>query len=108
MLGVPPLLKGLALLCVLVHSIALPPERAPRIVYRGDGSVRVPELGLDDLTLGPHTCYTASWVRFDLRGSGPALVVLLLADQVAPEAWRQLQTELRRHRPSEGNDAVAK
>ena len=68
----------------------------------------MPELGLDDLTLGPRTCYTASWVRFDLRGSERALVVLLLADQVDPEAWRRLQTELRRLRPSEGNDAIAK
>ena len=107
-LGAPWLLKGLALLCVLVHAIALPPERAPRIVYRSDGRIELPELGLDDLTLGPRTRYTASWVRFDLRGKERALLVLLLADQIAPEAWRRLQTALRRLRPSEGNDATAK
>jgi hypothetical protein len=107
-LAAPWLLKGLALLVVLVHAIALPPERALRMLYRGDGRVAVPELGLDDLELGPRTLYTWGWVRLDLRGAGEALDVLLLADQVSPEVWRALQAELRRFRARDGNASAAK
>jgi hypothetical protein len=107
-LAAPWLLKGLALLILLVHAIALAPERAPRLVYRSDGRAAVPEIGLDDLVLGPRTQYARGWVRFDLRGAGRALDILLLADQVEPEVWRALQVELRRFRASCGNAASAK
>jgi hypothetical protein len=107
-LAAPWLLKGLALLCVLVHAIALPPERTLRMVYRSDGRVAVPELGLYDLELGPGTLYTRGWVRFDLKGAGRALETLLLADQVSPEVWRALQAELRRFRANAGNAGAAK
>jgi hypothetical protein len=106
-LAAPWLLKGLAMLGVLVHAIALPPERTPRLIYR-DGRVAVPDLELRDLELGPRTTYTRLWVRFDLRGPGCALETLLIADQVAPEVWRVLQAELRRFRGSAGNEAAAK
>jgi hypothetical protein len=106
-LAAPWLLKGLALLDVLVHAIALPPERTSRMVYR-DGRVAVPELGLEDLELGPRTVCTRVWVRFDLKGAGRTLETLLLVDQVSPEVWRALQAELRRFRASDGNAATAK
>jgi hypothetical protein len=107
-LGAPWLLKGLALLVLLVHAIALPPERARRVVFRSDGRVTLPELGLDGLTLGPGTLFTTRWVRLDLRGCGSALDILLLADQVDPAAWHALQVELRRLRASAGNATPAK
>lgn len=107
-LGAPWLLKGLALLVVLVHAIALPPERARRVVFRSDGRVTLPELGLEDLTLGPGTLFTTRWVRLDLRGSGRALDILLLADQVDPALWHALQVKLRGFRASGGNARRAK
>lgn len=108
MLGAPWLLKCLAVLVVLVHAIALPPEPAPRMVYRSGGRVALPDLGLDDLALGARTLFTIFWVRFDLRGPGRALDILLLADQVDPVAWRELQAELRRFRAGDGNADRAK
>jgi hypothetical protein len=107
-LGAPWVPKALALLIALVHAIALAPERTPRVIYRSGGRVAVPELGLDELTLGPRTRYTTGWIRFDLRGGGRALDILLLADQVEPAIWRALQAELRRIRPAVGNEAAAK
>jgi hypothetical protein len=108
LLGAPWLLKGLALLVLLVHAIALAPERAGRVVIRRDGRVTLPELGLDDLALGPRTLFTTHWVRLDLRGSGGAFDILLLADQVDPVAWHTLQVELRGFRASAGNARRAK
>jgi hypothetical protein len=90
-----------------VHAIALAPERARRVVIRGDGRVAVPELGLDDLRLGPRTLYTRSWVRLDLCGAGCRVETLLLVDQVSPQAWRTLQAELRRFRAADGNAGAA-
>jgi hypothetical protein len=107
-LGAPWLLKGLALLVLLVHAIALAPERARRVVLRRDGRVTLPELGLDELTLGPRTLFTTRWVRLDLRGAGGALDILLLADQVDPVAWHTLQVALRGVRASGGNARRAK
>jgi hypothetical protein len=102
-LAAPWLLEALGSLTVLVHAIALAPERALRVVYRRDGRVAVPELALDELTLGPRTLYTRGWVRFDLCGAGRRVETLLLVDQVSPEVWRTLQAELRRFRTADGN-----
>jgi hypothetical protein len=107
-LGAPWLLKGLAVLVVLVHALALPPEPAPRMVYRSGGRVALPGVGVEDLALGPGTLFTTGWVRFDLRGSGRALDILLLADQVDSATWRELQAELRRFRADDGNAGYAK
>jgi len=107
-LAAPWLLKALVLLTVLVHAIALAPERAPRVVYRSDGRIAIPERGLDDLTLGPRTLYTRSWVRLDLEGEGRRVEILLLVDQVSPEVWRALQAQLRRFRGHDGNADPAK
>jgi hypothetical protein len=106
-LAAPWLLRALASLVLLMHAIALAPERTPRMIYR-DGRVAVPELGLDDLELGPRTGYTWGWVRFELRGAGRAFDALLLADQFTPAVWRALQAELRRFREHDGNAAAAK
>ena len=107
-LAAPWLLRALGLLTVLVHAIALAPERTLRVVYRrDDGRFAVPELALDDLRLGPRTLFTRSWVRFDLRGSGHRVEILLLVDQVSREAWRTLQAELRRFRATAGNAGAA-
>jgi len=108
LLGAPWLLKGLGLVTVLVRAVALAPGPTLRIVYRSDGRVALPDLGLDDLVLGPRTRYTTSWVRFDLRGGPAAVDILLTADQVDPGVWRALQAELRRIRPAGGNAAAVK
>jgi hypothetical protein len=106
--GAPWPLKGLALLVALVHSVALRPEPAPRMIYRGGGRVTLPELGDDELTLGPATLYSTIWIKLDLRGKSRKVEVLLFADQVDTAAWRALQAELRRLRSGDGNESAAK
>lgn len=56
--------------------------------------------------LGPGTRYARSWVRLELCAPGrrPA-AVLLLRDQLDPESWRILQTELRRGRLAPSDEA---
>jgi hypothetical protein len=102
-LGAPVLVKSLALLVLVVHAIALPPERALGVVLGRDGRVAVPELGLTDLTLGPRTLFTENWVRFDLRGSDRPLNIVLLSGQVDPLSWHALQARLRSFREEGGN-----
>jgi hypothetical protein len=89
------MLKAAAALAALAHSVVFRPRRTPRLVLRA-GRVALPERELEDLVLGPRTRHSGLWVRFDLRGAGRALDILLLADQVDPIVWRTLRAELAR------------
>jgi len=95
LLGAPWVLKGPAALAALAHAVVLRPRRTPRLVWRR-GRVSLPELGLDDLTLGGRTRHCRLWIRLDLRGSGRVLDILLLVDQIEPVLWRTLRAELAR------------
>jgi hypothetical protein len=104
LLGAPWTLKAVALLGLAVHAVARRPEPARRVVYRRDGRIAVPDLGLEGLFLGPRTRFTTLWVRLDLRGAARPLDLLLLASQVDRESWRALQAELRGIRAAAGNE----
>ena len=95
LLGAPWVLKGPAALAALAHAVVLRPRRTPRLVWRR-GRVSLPELGLDDLTLGGRTRHCRLWIRLDLRGPGCVLDILLLVDQIEPVLWRTLRAELAR------------
>ncbi len=98
LLGGPFVLKVAAAAAALAHSIAFRPRRTPRLVLHA-GRVAVPELELENLALGGRTRHCGLWVRFDLRGPGRVLDILLLADQVDPILWRTLRAELARLTP---------
>ena len=89
------MLKGAAALAALAHAVVFHPRRTPRLVWR-NGRVDLPELGIDDLTLGRRTRHCRLWIRLDLRAPGRALDILLLADQVEPVLWRTLRADLAR------------
>ena len=98
LLGAPWPLRSLAVLATLAHAFAFRPKSAPRVVWLGEGRVALPELGLDDLRLGPRSRHSALWIRLDVRGAGRAIDILLLADQLDPTVWRTLRAELNRLR----------
>lgn len=95
LVGAPWIVKVAGAIAALAHSIALRPRCTPRLVLSA-GRVAVPELELDGLALGRRTRHCALWIRFDLRGPGRKLDILLLADQVDPILWRVLRAELAR------------
>jgi len=99
LLGAPWTIKSLALLATLAHAAVFRPRATPRLVWRGDGRVAVPDLELYDLTLGPRSRHSALWIRLDLRAPGRrALDILLLADQLDAGVWRSFRAELNRLR----------
>ncbi len=98
LLGAPWQMKVVGALAALAHSIVFRPRRTPRIVLRA-GRVAVPALGLEDLALGRRTRHCGLWIRLDLRGAGRSLDILLLADQIEPNLWRMLRSELARVAP---------
>jgi hypothetical protein len=97
-LDAPWPVKCLALLATLGHAAAFRPRPTPRLVWRGDGRVALPELGFEDLRLGPRSRHCGLWIRLDLRGADRALDILLLADQLDDYRWRTLRAELERLR----------
>jgi hypothetical protein len=99
MLGAPWLPKVLGAIAALAHAAVFRPRCAPRLVWRG-GRVAVPELGLQDLALGPRSRHCGLWIRLDLRGAGRVLDILLLTDQLEPATWRALRAELARVQPA--------
>ena len=98
LLAAPWAIKSLALLATVAHAAAFRPRATPRLVWRGDGRIAVPELELYDLSLGPRSRHSALWIRLDLRAGGRALDILLVADQLDAAAWRSLRSELNRLR----------
>jgi len=96
LLGAPWLVKCLGLLAALAHAVAFRPRPTPRLVWRGDGRVALPELGLESLRLGPRTRHCGLWIRLDLRGAARPLDILLLVDQLDPVLWGTLRANLNR------------
>ena len=89
-------MKVCAAIAALVHAAVRFPRATPRIVRDGEGLWALPELGLTGLRLGPRTRYTTIWVRLSLVAPTRTLDIVLLVDQLEPEAWRALQVLLRR------------
>jgi hypothetical protein len=96
LLGAPWLIKCLGLLATLAHAAIFRPRRTPRLLWRGDGRISLPELGLENLRLGPCSRHCGLWIRLDLRGAGRALDILLLVDQLDSVLWRAFRAELNR------------
>ena len=96
LLGAPWLVKCLGLLATLAHALAFRPRRTPRLVWRGDGRVALPERGLENLRLGPRTRHSGLWIRLDLRGAARPVDILLLVDQLDPVLWRTIRANLNR------------
>jgi hypothetical protein len=89
-------------LLVAAHAVLRYPRPAPRIVRGSDGAWSVPELGLAGLKLGPRTRYTTLWVRLSLTAPRRTFELVLLVDQLEPQAWRALQVLLRRGAGTDG------
>jgi hypothetical protein len=98
LLGVPVLAKSLLVLVIAGHGLGRRLRPTPVLVCRIDGCWAVPDRGIDDLSLGARTRYTRLWVHLVLESRTAALDILLLADQLDPEPWRELQARLRGHR----------
>jgi hypothetical protein len=92
----PTIVQVCAAFAALVHAALRYPRATPRIVRDGDGLWALPELGLTGLSLGPRTRYTTIWVRLSLVAPTRAVDIVLVVDQLEPEAWRVLQVLLRR------------
>lgn len=91
---------ALAVAAVCAHAWLRRPSGAPPELCRfASGRWAAPAAGVALAELGPGTRYARAWVRLELCAPGrrPA-AVLLLRDQLDPESWRILQTELRRGR----------
>jgi hypothetical protein len=104
LLGAPWSVKCLALLATLAHAAVFRPRPTPRLIWRGDGHVALPELGLTDLRLGPRSRHCGLFIRLDLRGADRALDILLLADQLDAALWRTLRADLQRVRTGRAPD----
>jgi hypothetical protein len=99
LVGWPVAFKLLALVGVVVHGIVRRPAASPRtVVIAEGGTCAIPEWNTGARPLGARTLLCPYWVRLDL-GAGPwRRDILLVADQVRPEEWRQLRALLNRTR----------
>src|SRR5689334_20830632 len=99
LVGWPLAFKLLALGAVVVHGVVRRPAASPRTVVIGEaGTCAIPEWNTGARPLGARTLVCPLWVRLDL-GAGPwERDILLVADQVRPEEWRQLRALLNRAR----------
>jgi hypothetical protein len=80
-----------------LHAQLAHPRCEVRLLLEAGGIWAAPVEQRFDLRLGRRTTYTYDWVSLCLesRGTGRALCVLLLRDQLDPEDWRRLQQRLR-------------
>jgi membrane-bound toxin of toxin-antitoxin system len=99
LVGWPVVWRGIAIVAVGAHGLIRRPERSPSSVIVGEGGTcAVPEWNTGTRPLGPRTLICPFWIRLDL-GTGPwRRDILLVADQVRPEQWRQLRALLNRAR----------
>jgi len=99
LVGWPMAFKLLAVVAVAVHGVARRPAESPRtVIVTEGGTCAVPEWNTGIRPLGTRTLICPLWVRLDL-GTGPwRRDILLVADQVRPEEWRQLRALLNRTR----------
>jgi hypothetical protein len=97
--GWPPAIKVLCVIAVAAHGVARRPRESPRrIVLTADGSCIVPEWNTGPRPLGARTFVCPLWIRLDLGAGQKRRDILLLGDQVSPEAWRRLRALLARTR----------
>ena len=99
LVGWPAPFRALAIVAIVAHGVVRRPAPSPRIVIVAEGgSCVIPEWNTGSRTLGERTLICPFWVRLDL-GAGPwPRDILLLADQVRPDEWRQLRALLSRVR----------
>jgi hypothetical protein len=86
---------------VLAHGLVRRPAHPPApLIFRDDGRIDWLQAGATDLELVEGTRFTRAWVSLQLRpaGGGPAVRVVLLADQLDPATWRTLLARLGRVR----------
>jgi hypothetical protein len=96
-----PLTPGvtLALLAAIgLHWIGRRP-RPVGVVVSADGMWCLPAAGAFRLELGEGTAFSTWWVRLELVDGRTTHAVLLLRDQLEPEAWRRLQLAVREAAP---------
>jgi hypothetical protein len=97
--GWPVPIKSLAAIALVGHGALRRPRASPGLVIlTADGFCFVPEWNAGPRPLGPRTLVCPFWVRLDLGAGLPRRDILLLADQVQPEAWRRLRAFLGRLR----------
>ena len=99
LVGWPIVFRVLAILAVVVHGVVRRPAASPRtVIVAENGTYAVPEWNTGVRPLGARTLICPFWVRLDL-GTGPwRRDILLLADQIRPDEWRQLRALLSRVR----------
>lgn len=88
---------GLGWLGLALHAVLGRPRSKIGLLLECDGVWSAPVEQRYDMRLGSATAYSYDWVRLCLepRGTGRALWVLLLRDQLDAEGWRRLQQRLR-------------
>lgn len=99
LVGWPVPFRVLAIAAIVAHGIVRRPAPSPRTVIVAEGGrCVIPEWNTGSRRLGARTLICPLWARLDL-GTGPwPRDILLLADQVRPEEWRQLRALLDRAR----------
>ena len=88
-------LPGIGL--VAAHGFCRRPRAPRRLMLAADGTWAIPETGEAGLKLAPGTAWSTWWAELVLRGAGVRRRILILSDQLDPEAWRRLQVGLREH-----------
>lgn len=97
--GWPAPIKSLAIIAVIGHGLLRrPPASPPLILVTQNAECIVPDWHLGPTPLGPGTVVCPFWIRLELGAGSARRDILLLADQVRPEAWRRLCALLARVR----------
>lgn len=99
LVGWPAPFTVLAIVVIVGHGVVRRPAPSPRtLIVAEGGACAIPEWNTGSRALGARTLICPFWARLDL-GAGPwPRDILLLADQVRPDEWRQLRALLDRAR----------
>jgi hypothetical protein len=97
LIGIAMAIKLLVAAAIVAHAALRRPLAPPKLVIvTADGFCDVPEWGSKRWPLGAGTLVCPFWIRLEL---GPTRRdIVLVADQVRPEAWRRLRALLMRMR----------
>lgn len=87
--------KALLLVALAAHAWWRRPARPARVVRSREGFWALPDARCAGLRLDTATRFGVWWAELHLVGGRARARVLLLKDQLSPEAWRQLQAALR-------------
>jgi hypothetical protein len=97
--GIAVPFKILATAAIVSHALLRRPSASPALlIVSGDGFCVVPEWDASRWPLGARSLVCPFWIRLELRLGPKRRDILLLADQVPPETWRQLRSLLMRMR----------